>query len=144
MNSVTYTHSSSKLLIRIEHGFLHNVWNIVDITSPLEILNFDNSIESYDSKLRCPSFRDTLYINIHLYYNYLGQIRKSAEGFSGLSIWKIENQFSLVYTIKINQHWQQNLLSEWPIIRVLLMFTDYMLKGWHKNHNKSRVYNECD
>ena len=25
-----------KLLNRIEHGFLHNVWNLVDITSPLE------------------------------------------------------------------------------------------------------------
>ena len=46
----------------IECGFLHNVWNLVGITSPLEILNLNNSIESYDSKLRCPSFWDTLYV----------------------------------------------------------------------------------
>ena len=53
---------SSKLLNRIEHSFLHNVWNLVDITSPLEILNLDNSIESYYSRLRCRSFWDTLYV----------------------------------------------------------------------------------
>ena len=33
-----------------------------DIRSPLEILNVDTSIESYDSTLRCRSFWDTLYV----------------------------------------------------------------------------------
>ena len=28
--------------------------------------NFDNSIESYDSKLRHPSFWDTLYVSLYL------------------------------------------------------------------------------
>ena len=58
---------SSKVLIRIERGFLHNVWNLVDITSSLEILNLNSSIERYDSKLRCPSFWDTLYMYITLW-----------------------------------------------------------------------------
>ena len=46
---------------RIEHGFPHNVLNLDDITSPLQILNLDNVSESYDSKLRCRFLWDTLY-----------------------------------------------------------------------------------
>ena len=64
-DTVTWSHNFrlkySKVHLRIERSFLHNVWNLVDITSPLEILNLNRSIESYDSKLRCPSFWDTLY-----------------------------------------------------------------------------------
>ena len=37
---------------------------VTEFKSSLEILNLNNSIESYDSKLRYPSFRDTLYTPI--------------------------------------------------------------------------------
>ena len=48
------------------------MFEIQFITSPLGILNLNNSIESYDSKLRCPSFWDTLYIPCG--YSYLKAI----------------------------------------------------------------------
>ena len=50
------TYIFSELLNRIERGFLHNVRNLVNIqdTSPLGMLNLNNSIKSYyDIKVRC-------------------------------------------------------------------------------------------
>ena len=46
---------------RIKHGFLHNVSNLDDITSPVQILELDNLFERYGSKLGCRSLCDTLY-----------------------------------------------------------------------------------
>ena len=50
---------------QIEHGLLHNVLNLDDIT--LQILDLDNLSESYGSKLRCRSLWDTLYISCLLF-----------------------------------------------------------------------------
>ena len=52
------------------HIYCEQIFNcnypLINITSPLGILNLNNSIESYDSKLRCPSCWDTLYSNMIL------------------------------------------------------------------------------
>ena len=39
----------------------HNVSNLDDVTSPLQILESDNSFEIYGSNLGCRSLWDTLY-----------------------------------------------------------------------------------
>ena len=44
----------------MEHGFLNNVLNLDEITSPLQILDLDNLFENDDSKLGCRSLWDTM------------------------------------------------------------------------------------
>ena len=74
-------------------GFLHNVWNLVDITSLLDILNIFNSIESYDSKLRRPSFWDTLYIG------YLFTLRiQSTDTFTCSLLYNLTTKESIDHT----------------------------------------------
>ena len=46
----------------MSHTVINSVRNLVDIKFMLEILNLNNLIESYDTKLRNPSFWDTLYV----------------------------------------------------------------------------------